>query len=84
MLIKLTHPEPNYELWIDFDDIVVMERYNRPTTTILTMNDDRPNVTAVVLKSGKTMAVKETPDQIFGIAEMKEKEIMKKYYSETN
>ena len=43
MLIKLTHPEPNYELWVDFDDIVVMERYNRPQSMILTMNDDRPN-----------------------------------------
>ena len=64
MLIKVTHPEPNYELWLDPSDIVVMERYVRPESTILTMQDDRPNVTAIVLKSGKTMSCKETPTQI--------------------
>jgi hypothetical protein len=79
MLIKLTHPEPNYELWVDFDDIVVMERYNRPTSTILTMNDERPNVTAIVLKSGKTMAAKETPDQIFAAADEAENKFVNKF-----
>lgn len=64
MLIQLTHPEPNYELWIDYDDIVVMERYTRPPSMLITMQDDRPPVTAIVLKSGKTLACKETPGQI--------------------
>lgn len=67
MLIRLTHPEPNYELWVDPTDIVVMERYTRPVSMILTMNDDRPAVTAIVLKSGKTLACKETPTQVFEI-----------------
>jgi hypothetical protein len=79
MLIKLTHPEPNYELWVDFHDIVVMERYTRPVSMILTMNDDRPPVTAIVLKSGKTMAAKETPDQIFALFEASEKQYMNKF-----
>ena len=67
MLIQLTHPEPNYEFWIDDCEIVVMERYTRPASMLITMNDDRPNVTALVLKSGKIMSCKETPAQIFEI-----------------
>lgn len=63
MLIQLTHPEPNYELWVDIDDVVVMERYVRPQSIILQL-DERPAVTALVLKSGKTMACKETPAEI--------------------
>ena len=66
MLIELTHPEDNYELWIDPAEIIVMERYVRKkSAAILTLADDRPDVTAIVLKSGKTMACKETPTQIF-------------------
>ncbi len=64
MLIKLTHPEPNFELWIDPAEIIVMERYTRPVSAIITMQDDRPQVTAIVLRSGRTMSCKETPDQI--------------------
>lgn len=67
MMIQLTHPEPNYEFWVDPSEIIVMERYNRPVSSILTMNDDRPNVTALVLKSGKVMSCKETPTQIMEI-----------------
>lgn len=67
MLIELTHPEPNYELWVDPSDIVVMERYMKPKTVIITANQDRPDVTALVLKSGKTMACKETPMEIMQI-----------------
>jgi hypothetical protein len=67
MLIQLTHPEPNYEFWIESTEIVVMERYNRPQSMILTMNDDRPNVTALVMKNGKIMSCKETPSQIMNI-----------------
>jgi len=64
MLIQLTHPEPNYEFWIDPTEIVVMERYTRPVSTLITMQDDRPNVTALVLKNGKVMSCKETPGQV--------------------
>ena len=64
MLVNLTHPEENFELWVEYEEIVVMERYNKPNSIILTLNDDRPNVTALVLKSGKTIACKETPTQI--------------------
>jgi hypothetical protein len=64
MMIQLTHPEPNYEFWIDVTEIVVMERYTRPASLLITMNDDRPNVTALVLKSGKIMSCKETPAEI--------------------
>jgi hypothetical protein len=67
MMIQLTHPEPNYEFWIDAMEITVMERYTRPLSTLITMNDDRPNVTALVLKSGKIMSCKETPAQIMQI-----------------
>jgi hypothetical protein len=68
MLIQLTHPEDNYELWIDPTEIIVMERYmKKKSSTILTLVDDRPDVTAIVLKSGKTMACKETPAEIFAI-----------------
>jgi hypothetical protein len=67
MMIQLTHPEPNYEFWIDSMEIVVMERYTKPASMIITMNEDRPNVTALVLKSGKVMSCKETPSQIMTI-----------------
>jgi hypothetical protein len=70
MLIPLTHPEDNYELWIDTDEIVVMERYMRKkSSAILTLADDRPDVTALVLKNGKTMACKETPSEIFALTQ---------------
>lgn len=65
MMIQLTHPEPNYEFWIDTDEITVMERYTKPiSSSIISMQDDRPDVTALVLKSGKIMSCKETPSQI--------------------
>jgi hypothetical protein len=67
MMIQLTHPEPNYEFWIDAMEITVMERYTKPNSIIIQANDDRPNVTALVLKSGKIMSCKETPAQIMGI-----------------
>lgn len=64
MLVKLTHPEPNYELWIDPSEIVLLERYERPNSIIITQQSDKPSVTAIVLKNGKTIACKETPQQI--------------------
>lgn len=67
MMIQLTHPEPNYDFWIDPSEIVVMERYNKPQSMIITMNADRPDVTALVLKSGKIMSCKETPSEIIEI-----------------
>jgi len=67
MMIQLTHPEPNYEFWIDAMEITVMERYTRPPSMLITMNDDRPNVTAIVLKNGKIMSCKETPAEIMQI-----------------
>lgn len=67
MMIQLTHPEPNYDFWIDAMEITVMERYNRPPSIIITAQDDRPNVTALVMKSGKIMSCKETPGQILQI-----------------
>jgi hypothetical protein len=67
MMIQLTHPEPNYDFWIDPTEIVVMERYNKPQSMIITMNADRPDVTALVLKSGKIMSCKETPSEIIEI-----------------
>jgi hypothetical protein len=67
MMIQLTHPEPNYEFWVDYDEIVVMERYTKPASMLIQMNDDRPNVTALVLKNSKIMSCKETPSQIMVI-----------------
>ena len=63
-MIQLTHPEPNYEFWVDPSEITVMERYTKPVSMLITMQDERPNVTALVLKSGKIMSCKETPTQI--------------------
>lgn len=63
MLLKLTHPEPNYELYVDSEEIVVMERFNRPDTLIL-RPDEKPIQTALVLKSGRIIACKETPAEI--------------------
>jgi hypothetical protein len=67
MMIQLTHPEPNYDFWVDPSEIVVMERYNKPASILITMNADRPDVTALVLKSGKIMSCKETPSEIIEI-----------------
>ena len=66
MLIKLTHPEPNYEFWIDYTEIIVLERYNRPDSLLIKM-DEKPSVTALVLRNGKILSCKETPAQIQGI-----------------
>ena len=67
MMIPLTHPEPNYDFWIDPSEIIVMERYTKPKSIIITASDDRPDVTALVLKSGKIMSCKETPTQIMDL-----------------
>lgn len=64
MLVKLTHPEPNFELWIETSEIIVMERYNRPESLIIQRLDENPIVTAIVLKNGRTMSCKETPEEI--------------------
>lgn len=64
MLIQVTHPKPNYELWIDPFDIVVMERYTKPRSIIIQTTDDIPSVTGLVLKNGKVMSCMETPTQI--------------------
>jgi hypothetical protein len=69
-LIQLSHPDTNYEFWIDPSEIVVMERYTKPVTMLITMNDDRPNLTALVMKNGKIMSCKETPAQIMEIVEI--------------
>jgi hypothetical protein len=63
MLLKLTHPELNYELYVESEEIVVMERYNRPES-VLIRPDEKPIQTALVLKSGRIIACKETPGQI--------------------
>lgn len=63
-MIQLTHPQDNYELWVDPSEIVVMERYVRPPTTILMM-DETPPVTALVMKNGRVISCKETPSEIF-------------------
>lgn len=76
MLIKLTHPEPNYDLWVHYDEIVVMERYSKVKSVIITDNMDKPDVTALVLKNGRTMGCKETPEQINAlIVEAKTKDL---------
>ena len=67
MLIKLTHPQPNYEFWVDFNEIVVMERYNKPKSIIIQSSDGNPDVTALVLRSGKIMSCKETPSEIHAL-----------------
>lgn len=72
MLIQLTHPEPDYEFWIESEEISVLERYNKPTSMLIQLND-RPSVTAIVLKSGRIMSCKETPTEIL--------EIIKKRYA---
>jgi hypothetical protein len=66
-LVSVTHPEEGFELWIDLDEIIVMERYTRKKSSILTLADDRPEVTAIVLKGGKTMACKETPAELIAM-----------------
>lgn len=72
MLIKLTHPEPNYELWIESDEIVVLERYNKAESILIKL-DDTPTVTAIVLRSGRIMSCKETPEQIMSMSNLIER-----------
>lgn len=67
MLLELTHPDMDFELFIDHSEIIVMERYHRPKTTLITMNQDRPEVTAIVLRGGRTLSCKETPTQIIAM-----------------
>jgi hypothetical protein len=67
MLTRVTHAEDGYDLWIDLDEIIVMERYTRKKSSILTLADDRPEVTGLVLKGGKTLSCKETPDELMAL-----------------
>lgn len=63
MLLKLTHPLPDYELWIDVNEILCMERKFKPKTTLVTL-DDTPEQTIIALKGGKHISCIETPQQI--------------------
>lgn len=63
MLIQLTHPDENFELWIESTEIVALERYRRPKTILIQL-EERPDVTAIVLKCGKTLSCKELPIEI--------------------
>lgn len=65
MLIELTHPEENYEFWLDPNEIVVLERYNKPKSILINPTGDKPSVTAIVMKNGKILSCKETPSEIF-------------------
>ena len=69
MLIKLTHPEPNYEFYVEHTEITALERYMKPKTMLITLNEDKPDVTAIVLKSGRIFSCKETPAQILKLIE---------------
>lgn len=68
MLIQLTHPMDNYDFWVESTQIAALERYNKPTTTLITL-DEKPAVTAIVLICGKVMSCKETPDEIIKLFE---------------
>lgn len=68
MLIKLTHPEPNYEFYIEHSEISALERYMKVRSELITMmTDDKPDVTAIVMKSGRIFSCKETPKQILAL-----------------
>lgn len=60
-LTKLTFP--GLDVWIDLSDIVYMEREKRPDT-LLVLPNEKDFYTKLALKSGKVIAVVETPDYI--------------------
>jgi carbon monoxide dehydrogenase subunit G len=67
MLLKLTHPLPDYELWVDINEISCMERKFKPKTTLVTI-DNTPEQTIIALKGGKHIACVETPQEIMELA----------------
>lgn len=67
--IKLTHWKDNVELWVDFNEVVHIERKNpikSPSGIVLPGDEDIPT-TQLAMKNGRVVSCTETPDQIFGI-----------------
>jgi hypothetical protein len=73
-LTKLTFP--GIDLWVDLNDVTYMEREKRPDT-LLVLANEKDYYTKLLLKSGKTIAVVETPDYILG--KMKDMIVPSKY-----
>lgn len=64
MIVKLTHPDPNKEVWVELTDISAMERNHRPKSLIIRTDDDEPELTICLLRSGKHITCKELPSEI--------------------
>ena len=66
MIVQLTNPNDEYELWLELDEIIAMERHSKPKSVLIQL-DERPDYTAVVLKCGRNMSCKETPAEIMAL-----------------
>jgi len=64
MLIKLMHPLDTHDLWVDVNEIVVMERKKKIKSSIIQPDDEVPEITVVVLKMGKTITCLESCEEI--------------------
>lgn len=61
---KLTHPEPDYELWVDMSEVVSIERKNEKSKSVILRVDESPPYTRLTLKSGKQLICLDAPDTL--------------------
>jgi uncharacterized protein YlzI (FlbEa/FlbD family) len=64
MLIKLNHFLATHELWVDGDEIIIIEKERKPDTTLIVPGQDEQPYTVVGLKSGRAYKVLDTPEEI--------------------
>jgi hypothetical protein len=62
-MTRVRHPDPSMELWIDLNEIILMERYTPPPSMLIQLNEHVPK-TAIVLRNGKVYACMETPEEL--------------------
>ena len=61
-LVKLTHPLPNYELFVDMNDVVSIERKNLAEQGLILQPDQEPAHTRLTLRSGKQLICLDAPE----------------------
>lgn len=62
--IQLTHWQSNIELWVNWDEVVHMERKTPVKTTVIVPGQDEVATTQLALKNGRVVSCTETPEEI--------------------
>lgn len=63
--IRLTHWQTNIELWVNWDEVVHMERKTpQKVTGVIMPGQDETPTTQLAMKNGRVVSCVETPEEI--------------------